>query len=137
MGDLTRSLSRHEFRGSDGQDIAVDFDLVNSLQDVTDAFASITGRNVGIKITSGYRSPQVNAATPGASITSYHLKGMAADFYLYFKDSKKRIKSSLVYNYLDRKNPVSCGISLYHNRCLLYTSPSPRDGLLSRMPSSA
>ena len=28
------------------------------------------------------------------------------------------------------KNAVSSG-------CLLYTSPSPRDGLLSRMPSSA
>ena len=27
-------------------------------------------------------------------------------------------------------------LSLY-NGCLLYTSPSPRDGLLSRMPSSA
>ena len=26
---------------------------------------------------------------------------------------------------------------LYANGCLLYTSPSPRDGLLSRMPSSA
>ena len=25
----------------------------------------------------------------------------------------------------------------YLNDCLLYTSPSPRDGLLSRMPSSA
>ena len=25
----------------------------------------------------------------------------------------------------------------YHEGCLLYTSPSPRDGLLSRMPSSA
>ena len=25
----------------------------------------------------------------------------------------------------------------YPNICLLYTSPSPRDGLLSRMPSSA
>ena len=25
----------------------------------------------------------------------------------------------------------------YQQRCLLYTSPSPRDGLLSRMPSSA
>ena len=25
----------------------------------------------------------------------------------------------------------------YHEACLLYTSPSPRDGLLSRMPSSA
>ena len=24
-----------------------------------------------------------------------------------------------------------------HEDCLLYTSPSPRDGLLSRMPSSA
>ena len=28
--------------------------------------------------------------------------------------------------------------NLYNNKsCLLYTSPSPRDGLLSRMPSSA
>ena len=26
---------------------------------------------------------------------------------------------------------------LERNNCLLYTSPSPRDGLLSRMPSSA
>ena len=26
---------------------------------------------------------------------------------------------------------------LFFNACLLYTSPSPRDGLLSRMPSSA
>ena len=25
----------------------------------------------------------------------------------------------------------------HHSTCLLYTSPSPRDGLLSRMPSSA
>ena len=25
----------------------------------------------------------------------------------------------------------------YYSTCLLYTSPSPRDGLLSRMPSSA
>ena len=29
-------------------------------------------------------------------------------------------------------------IGIYENKsCLLYTSPSPRDGLLSRMPSSA
>ena len=27
--------------------------------------------------------------------------------------------------------------SAFTNACLLYTSPSPRDGLLSRMPSSA
>ena len=28
-------------------------------------------------------------------------------------------------------------IELWDSTCLLYTSPSPRDGLLSRMPSSA
>ena len=34
---------------------------------------------------------------------------------------------------LDRENYEVLGIKI----CLLYTSPSPRDGLLSRMPSSA
>ena len=29
------------------------------------------------------------------------------------------------------------GRSIFLKLCLLYTSPSPRDGLLSRMPSSA
>ena len=29
------------------------------------------------------------------------------------------------------------GLALRFDPCLLYTSPSPRDGLLSRMPSSA
>src|SRR5680860_1318514 len=35
---------------------------------------------------------------------------------------------------------VCCRVALFLRRadcCLLYTSPSPRDGLLSRMPSSA
>ena len=31
----------------------------------------------------------------------------------------------------------SAGLRMRHTPCLLYTSPSPRDGLLSRMPSSA
>ena len=30
-----------------------------------------------------------------------------------------------------------CSVEDIRNTCLLYTSPSPRDGLLSRMPSSA
>ena len=32
---------------------------------------------------------------------------------------------------------MEAGIINTLSRCLLYTSPSPRDGLLSRMPSSA
>ena len=31
----------------------------------------------------------------------------------------------------------SWGGAIFDSCCLLYTSPSPRDGLLSRMPSSA
>ena len=34
------------------------------------------------------------------------------------------------------KDVIHCAAALYVG-CLLYTSPSPRDGLLSRMPSSA
>ena len=30
-----------------------------------------------------------------------------------------------------------CRWAVWQKTCLLYTSPSPRDGLLSRMPSSA
>ena len=33
--------------------------------------------------------------------------------------------------------PSGCGKSTLLNTCLLYTSPSPRDATLSRMPSSA
>ena len=32
---------------------------------------------------------------------------------------------------------VSAGSTYNYDTCVLYTSPSPRDGLLSRMPSSA
>ncbi len=35
---------------------------------------------VAMNVSSGYRSPQVNAATPGASKTSDHLTGCAIDF---------------------------------------------------------
>ena len=44
-----------------------------------------------------------------------------------------------VFNYLDkaRSNAVLGDVANLSIDCLLYTSPSPRDGLLSRMPSSA
>ena len=41
-------------------------------------------------------------------------------------------------DYLDRATPEMYDQYIYGlEGCLLYTSPSPRDGLLSRMPSSA
>lgn len=35
-----------------------------------------------VSIHSGYRSPEVNAATPGSSKTSQHMKGEAADLHV-------------------------------------------------------
>ena len=38
----------------------------------------------------------------------------------------------------DNQNEFNANLNLAkYSNCLLYTSPSPRDGLLSRMPSSA
>ena len=54
-----------------------------------------------------------------------------------------RVSSELskLENYLQNINSNSatfpCDLSKEAEICLLYTSPSPRDGLLSRMPSSA
>ena len=38
---------------------------------------------------------------------------------------------------VQEQNPWTAEHPAYFPYCLLYTSPSPRDGLLSRMPSSA
>ena len=45
--------------------------------------------------------------------------------------AKNAVEKGLTYAYRDRRNKKRSF------SCLLYTSPSPRDGLLSRMPSSA
>ena len=64
-----------------------------------------------------------------------------------FKEQVKAIDSRVYYAYINdatkQNDPVISTHSdcfhgaLKHGGCLLYTSPSPRDGLLSRMPSSA
>ena len=47
--------------------------------------------------------------------------------YMYFLDGNVFLISE----------PIDDQVATHGNGCLLYTSPSPRDGLLSRMPSSA
>ena len=60
------------------------------------------------------------------------------------KDSKSiaKDKRKLLSNYIKKNSTWAVGKASVKeidkiNICLLYTSPSPRDGLLSRMPSSA
>ena len=45
-------------------------------------------------------------------------------------------KFDLTFSFSEQDSGVSLELE-YNTDCLLYTSPSPRDGLLSRMPSSA
>ena len=55
-------------------------------------------------------------------------------------DSKAVFASATIYFEFDKSTLTSKSIQTLKsavNACLLYTSPSPRDGLLSRMPSSA
>ena len=56
-------------------------------------------------------------------------------FYKWFEDGV----TNTCYNALDIHIDQGKGknTALIYDSCLLYTSPSPRDGLLSRMPSSA
>ena len=53
-------------------------------------------------------------------------------------DDESRMRK-LVKDFLTKKNfqVLEAGNGEEAMDCLLYTSPSPRDGLLSRMPSSA
>ena len=46
-----------------------------------------------------------------------------------------KVNNYVLENLIDRNNLPND--PMYQLTCLLYTSPSPRDGLLSRMPSSA
>ena len=55
----------------------------------------------------------------------------------YFKNLQEN-KISGIINITPSYNKLIISFDLTQiNYCLLYTSPSPRDGLLSRMPSSA
>ena len=53
--------------------------------------------------------------------------------------TKTGIRGKLIEDLLLKQNLslLNDGSHTYLHPCLLYTSPSPRDGLLSRMPSSA
>ena len=58
------------------------------------------------------------------------------DITLTWDDRHSFMKNSLIKDTFNQKEKWK-GVNLNGNSCLLYTSPSPRDGLLSRMPSSA
>ena len=72
-----------------------------------------------------YKTLQTEDMSNNSSPTTIDNQGSYICTLLY----NKKLKALLV----GRDN----GTVMQYKHCLLYTSPSPRDGLLSRMPSSA
>ena len=66
-----------------------------------------------------------------SAIEEQEVAGMKLElFVIDFEKDKMRLKVPVA-------KAMSIGMRKLSETCLLYTSPSPRDGLLSRMPSSA
>ena len=61
----------------------------------------------------------------------------AMELMLQGEATPAQIGAFLIAHRIRRPEPQELTGMLDTYRCLLYTSPSPRDGLLSRMPSSA
>lgn len=105
MGNLTENFSRYEFSCSCGCGFdTVDFMLVNVLQDIRSHF------NAQVIITSGNRCIAKNIITKGAARDSQHIHAKASDIQV------KGVFPEEVYNYLDKKYPLTFGIGLYSNR---------------------
>ena len=88
---LSAHFSLDEFCASDTAcrrqiDNTLPAELLNSaidtaamLERIRSALSAKAGREIPIRVTSGYRCPQLNALV-GSAPTSDHLRGMAADF---------------------------------------------------------
>ena len=71
-----------------------------------------------------------------SSVEASILKGWLSRIFKNARPPSNRRKADQASDNLDQATDIAREIA-DNKRCLLYTSPSPRDGLLSRMPSSA
>jgi uncharacterized protein YcbK (DUF882 family) len=88
---------------------AVDFELLEVLEDCVANFEAKTGMRLEIIINSGNRCPARNIAEKGAK-RSKHKKGIAADFRI------SSIDADQVADYLDDKYPNKYGLGRYDDR---------------------
>ena len=104
--------------------------VVYTMQLATGNFRKVTvGPGRGAEIRSNRTGTMLVARVPKPGLTTEHF------YYDRSKDEPEWQKISLNFPGIsDLRHITNDGKHVY---CLLYTSPSPRDGLLSRMPSSA
>ena len=141
--------------GRTGEDIDQDNDDLRLLRSAKNAAAAVaTGvtslcdcgswNRTGFSLKAGLlqgltEGPRFLVSGPPITVTGGHLWYMGGEANGI--DGVRNIVRSLIKDDVDFiKVAVSGGSTLTsdpYRACLLYTSPSPRDGLLSRMPSSA
>lgn len=76
---ITKNFHSSEFRCKGTGQIKVHRGLVERLQKLRDHLSQKHGRDIPIKITSGYRAPEHNRNIAGAAPNSKHTTGEAAD----------------------------------------------------------
>lgn len=87
---LTKNFYKHEFERSEaaarnGIDNTIPEALMPNVRRIAEVMQKIRGALGGrpITVSSGYRSPALNAVLPGSSKTSAHMQGLACDFIVF------------------------------------------------------
>ena len=112
-----------------------------------DINAAYVEANASTDLTTSSTSPEIILVLGNAG-NSCQLKGMGSNIYnvggsisagdvINFAREGTNLWVGKNGTYYNSGNPATGSNPSLSNFCLLYTSPSPRDGLLSRMPSSA
>ena len=98
----------------------------------------VTINNLGFSTTDPNRSAKSITKTGDTTFT-YSLTASGDETYTVTSTSIVATDFTKVASgtYTQPVNLAATGSTITKHTCLLYTSPSPRDGLLSRMPSSA
>ena len=100
--------------------------------------ARIVTPSDGATLPVGQPAPIVLVAGDAAGLTSLTLEVDGQSFGNYPLDGETLYARTLNWPAPDEEGEHTFTVTTINiNGCLLYTSPSPRDGLLSRMPSSA
>ena len=100
----------------------------------------VTEEGIAALISGKNKLTRDSSLNPNDGFKNVHLQAKVADKGMLGVDVEKKYGDSVnrFYVTLSGKNRPDDKVLITLSRdCLLYTSPSPRDGLLSRMPSSA
>ncbi len=140
MGNLSKRFNRSEFGCKCGCRQAVDYELVQALEDCGDHFEELdpNAKRVVIHINSGHRCKEydrtlkIRLARERGEVykpskkPSEHIKGWAVDFWMqwdYSSQPRVKIHDDDIADYLEFEYVAKWGIGRYNNRTHLDCRP--------------